>query len=203
MTPSGITELAGSVLERPTDRIVRAWVRARGVDAWVDVQPVSDEWSRRRQVGLGALTIRAQLEILSRLPADLPVPWSTLASRDRRWIARLPVGTAHVDTGAVTRLAVSPVKVMTAVVTARNWRRGLHDATQFAPYCARALLIPERPADMGELLLEASFYGVGIGILGTEAVEWVCPPEEFHPTRFTTSSWLFSEQIFQQLLLQQ
>jgi hypothetical protein len=200
MTPSGITELAGSVLERPTDRIVRAWIRARGVDAWVDVQPVSDEWSRRRQVGLGALTIRTQLEILSRLPTDLPVPWSTLAPRDRRWIARLPIGTAHVDRGAVTRLAVSPVKVTTAVVTARNWRRGLHDATQFAPYCARALLIPQRPADLGALLLEASFYGVGIGILGTDAVEWVCSPAEFRPTRFTTSSWLFSEQIFQQLL---
>ena len=106
------------------------------------------------------------------------------------------------EADTVTRLAVPPVRVTKAVVTARNWRRGLHDATQFAPYCMRALFIPKRPTDLDELMLEASFYGVGVGILGPDAVEWVSAPAEFRPTRFTTSSWLFTEHVFQQLLRQ-
>ena len=199
MTGLAVVDFVLPGLERPADPVVRARVRVRGVEAWVDAQVVWDEWSRRRRVGLGALTNRGSLDVLSGLTADLGIPCTSLSDRERRLIGRLPHGAAQVANGLVTRLAVPPVRVSLAIVTARQWRRGLANASRFAPYCRRVVLLRKEPEDLAELLVEASFLGVGVGVQRRDDVDWLAAPADFRPNRYTTSSWLFAEEVFDQV----
>ena len=186
-------------VEPPPGVAVRMPIKFRGVEAWADVEIVSDEYARRARVGLGALKNRTALEVLGTMPADVPIPRASLSMRERRWIGRLPEGAVRLRQGAITRLAVAPVRVVTAAVTVRDWKRGLQDATRFAPYCRRILLLPEAPPDLVHLLVDANFFGVGIGIVGGDSVDWLAPPAEFKPHRYSISSWRFAEQVFDQM----
>ena len=48
-------------------------------------------------------------------------------------------------------------------------------------------------------MLEARFYGVGVGIAAGSGEEprWLLEPAPFTPERFTGASWKFAESFFQ------
>jgi hypothetical protein len=101
------------------------------------------------------------------------------------------------DRETVTRLACPAVKVEMVVVRARDWERGVYWASQFGPFCRRALVLPSMPADDGDrLLLEAAIFGVGVIIQGQAEGGWLVPPALFRPQRASSGQWLFQERAY-------
>jgi hypothetical protein len=187
-------------------------VLLHGSRAYLDVDLVADEVSRRRYVGLHALVDRAAIALLFELPADLPVPIEHLDQAEVKQLRRLPPGCVSITAHVVVRHVVPPVRVNAAVVTARTWRAGLHKATRFSPFCPKTLLLPRAPADGADadlMIANAHRYGVGVatpddassGVAGrqTAALRWLMEPAPFVPACRTAASWLFEEQAFAQL----
>jgi hypothetical protein len=175
--------------------LVPARLLGRQVEAFVT--HVGDEQARRRACGLGGIEDSALLRVLFDLPVGAAVPWSGLSRWACSVLGRSPRGAVKADRETVTRLACPAVKVEMVVVRARDWEHGIYWASQFGPFCRRALVLPSMPADDGDrLLLEAAMFGIGVIIRRQAEEGWLVPPAPFRPQRASSGQWLFHERAY-------
>ncbi|MFG2698280.1 hypothetical protein [Kitasatospora sp. NPDC048407] len=152
------------------------------------------ERRRRRAVGAEGLDSIPALECL----LGLPVPVGSLP--DQAEVRDLPRGAVEWDTALVTRRAVRPLAVDLAVVRAAGWRTALERAGRFAPFCRRAVLLDEVPhARLGEILVEAGFYGIGVLVNEPDKIRIALEPEAYRPPRHTAAAWHFVEELYGRL----
>lgn len=178
-----------------TAHAVRLW----GTDALVFRRLDEREHERRRAADAGRLDAIGHLETLMALPVDLPVPLRSLDPVLHRKLRGLPAGAVEVDRHRVTRRAVRPMRPELAVVKASGWRDGLEKAGRFAPVCRRAMLLEHEPAGLEDLLIEASYYGIGVFVPRDGGLEMAAAPEEFRPARHTAAAWLPVEEMYQRI----
>lgn len=182
-------------------------VKIKCAGGWVyaDVALHLDEVRRRRSFGYVEIPEDQEtLDILLRVPLDGAVSEAVLSRRERDKLRRLGPGLVHFEVDScgkrtVHRMVAPPASVQHVVVKGRNWTTALTQATRFAPYCRRSIILPSIPVDEEMLMLEARFYGVGVGI-GTGSWEdsnWLLEPAPFTPERFTGASWKFAESSFE------
>lgn len=174
--------------------------RPMGGPALLALELDGDEDARRAQAGLGAIPNTGLLDALLNLPLGLPVNRSALTDRERRVLARALTGCLDRQRSTLTRLARQPARVALAVVTARRgFRDGLAGAGRFAPFCARALLLPRPPRDLTTACAEADYYGIGLLVAtGESTVEVLVAPEPFDSTRRgSPHAWWFAETAYQ------
>lgn len=150
--------------------------------------------------GLGAITSPDALRFLLGLPAGEPVPLTALTHAERSDLAALPRGAVALSDDSVVRFAVPPVQVDVAVVAAPTWRLGLERAGRFVPFCARAMVLPAPPRDVGDMAMEAGFYGIGVIVAtpGTDPQVLVAPVS-FRRRRVTVAGWRFPEEVYRQV----
>lgn len=158
------------------------------------------EAERRRQARAGSICSADVLDLLLALPLGMPVPASSLTHRECAALERAPASAVTIQDEEVTRHAVTPLAVELAVVAARSWRRGLEVAGRFAPFCARAMVLPRLPRDLAELELEARFYGVGVIVADGREADVLIPPAPFRRGRWTAAGWRFLENVYQAAL---
>ena len=168
----------------------------RGLPVTVDLDLVADEVERRQRAGLGALLQRADLHVLSGLPVDLPVPVGMLSGPRVEVLNRMKYGAVDVTDQVVTRRAVAPVRIRSVTYETRRWSQGLTRVSRFAPFAARAILLPEQPRDIAALRTAAAYYGIGVSIGTRDEPTWLVKPAPFRPLRYTPASWLFAETVF-------
>jgi hypothetical protein len=178
-------------------------VRLMGRRIEVIVLHVADEQARRSSCGLGAIEDSVLLRALFDLPVGVPVPSRRLSQWDRSVLKRSPGGALEATRDTVTRLASPAVKVEMAVVRARNWELGLYWASQFGPFCRRALVLSSMPAasrDCERLVVEAAMFGIGIVAAPHAGEGWLVPPASFRPKQASSGQWLFQERAYAALL---
>jgi hypothetical protein len=178
----------------------REGVSVQGARPVLSLRFDHQECSRRRKMGLGAVTSPDALNLLLALPVGEPVPLAALTHSERRVLRSVPRGAVRFGAGVVVRCAVPPVEVGLAVVGARSWRRGLESAGRFAPFCARAMVLRKPPRHLEELRMEADFYGVGVIVAtGRTGPDLLVPPASFRRSRFTVAGWRFLEEVYRQI----
>lgn len=192
------------VLERAADALGMhagkvAAVRLFGAVAGVAYQPDEVEIERRATVGLGAITNMAVLDALMGLPGGMRVAISDLTDRERRLLRRAPAGAVGWDEEHVERRAVPPVTPRLAVVRARDWQTGMTKAGQFAPFCARVMLLSKPPADLDDAAVQASFWGIGMCVATGGTVRTLVEPEPYVRVRHSPAQWRFAEEIYRQV----
>jgi hypothetical protein len=138
------------------------------------------------------------LDLLLSLPEGIPVATSALTARQRALLRTLPPTAANLtrtdgQVTHVTRTAIRPATVHLALVTGPVSETNLGIAGSFAPFCARAILVPKRPRSV-ETLIEADFWGVGIAVEEDSTVEVLVPPHPWKRMRHTPAGWRFEEQ---------
>ncbi|MET7320712.1 hypothetical protein [Streptomyces sp. NPDC005549] len=190
-------------------------LRLRGQQVHAGVTVFADEARRRSSAGLGAVDSRSLLNALHDLPVDLPVSQSSLDPHALRTLHTAPPGVVDLgedERGVVVRRLVPAVRVALVLVHGadgidpREWDTAVRDASQFAPFCARGVVV-SRPAseqeprtDMDLLLLKARFYGVGVAVQEhTASLRWLLEPAPYRPERHSAAQWLFHEQAWRQL----
>ncbi|AZP17358.1 hypothetical protein EJC51_15255 [Streptomyces aquilus] len=195
-------------------------LRLRGQQVQAAVSVFADEARRRSSVGLGAVDSRALLTVLHDLPADVPVSASSLDAHALRMLHAAPPGVVALveGEGIVVRQLVPAACVELVLlrgprgVSPRAWDSAVRDASQFAPFCARGVVV-SRPAaasgqhdfpspddpDMDLLLLKARFYGVGVATQEPAGLRWLLEPAPYRPRRHSAAQWLFHEQAWRQL----
>ncbi|MES5821520.1 hypothetical protein [Streptomyces sp. RG80] len=195
-------------------------LRLRGERVQAAVTVFADEARRRSAVGLGAVDSRVLLTALHDLPVDLPVPLTSLDAHALRMLHTAPPGAVDLVDGqriAVRRL-VPAVRVELVLVHGQRgispceWDSAVRDASQFAPFCARGVVVshplpePGRhnpgatdDSDMDLLLLKARFYGVGVATQEPAGLRWLLEPATYRPRRHSAAQWLFHEQAWRQL----
>ncbi|MGW5722826.1 hypothetical protein ACWEVP_42110 [Amycolatopsis sp. NPDC003865] len=204
MSRAGVAEAVRAAMTASpvADELVRcpsAAVRMFGAAAGVAYRPDETELTRRTTAGLGPITHRGVLDALWSLPTGLPVATAKLNERERKLLQRAPRGAVESDVSHIVRLAVAPVSVRFAVVAARTWREGLVKAGRFAPFCARAMLLPEAPSDLDDAQVQAGFYGIGICVFSSGKLQMLAEPERYVRSRHSSAQWWFAEEIYQQL----
>jgi hypothetical protein len=177
-----------------------AGLRLFGSRAGVAYRLDSAEITRRATTGLGAIIQRDVLDALMSLPAGLPVTTSALTAREQQALRRAPRGALDWDNGCVVRQAVPPLSARFSVVAARTWRDGLVKAGRFAPFCARAILLPAPPADLDDARAQASFYGIGLCVFNASTLRMLVDPEPYVRQRHSAAQWWFTEEIHRQLV---
>jgi hypothetical protein len=180
-------------------RCPSAVVRLFGAAAGVAYRPDPAEIARRAVVGLGAISQRDVLDVLMGLPAGLPVAAGSLTTRDQRVLRRAPYGAVERHTDHLVRQAVPPVSARFAVVAARSWREGLVKAGRFAPFCARAILLPTPPVDLDDARMQASFYGIGLCVFIAGTLRMLVDPQPYIRQRHSSAQWWFTEELYRQL----
>ena len=177
-------------------------VETRGVSAVLAVRLNAAEVKRRTQEGVAPLLDLSVLDALMQLPANLPVPESSLTSRERMRLRRCPHGAVQESDGQLVRRLMSPLEVDVAVTRARRpGRPALLRAGRFGAYAASTVWL-DGPATGSELMvIEAGVYGLGVvRAADGEVPELLVTPRP--STRFghTAAGWLFHEQVYAQLL---
>jgi len=195
-------------------------LRLRGQQVRAAVTVFADEARRRSAVGLRAVDSRALLSVLHDLPVDLPIPLPSLDAHALRTLHTAPPGVVDQEDGQgilVRRLVPAARVELVLVHGARGispdqWDSAVRDASQFAPFCARGVLLshpvseraghgpgsPDHP-DLDLLLLKARFYGVGVATHGPAGLRWLLAPAPYRPLRHSAAQWLFHEQAWRQL----
>lgn len=158
-----------------------------------------DECSRRLAVGLKAVTRMDLLDLLLALPYGYPVPHSALSEHERGLIHSLPAGCVESANGTIVRRIAVPLTVDLAAVRSRDWRRGLDEASQFAPFCSRTVVLERVPVDADSLLVEAAYYGIGVLVADAGTVRILANPEPFTKQNHKAAGWWFAEEIYTQL----
>ncbi|WP_326723519.1 hypothetical protein OHT59_33120 [Streptomyces sp. NBC_00243] len=195
-------------------------LRLRGQQVQATITAFTDEVRRRSAVGLGAVDSRGLLTVLHDLPADLPVPLSSLDAHALRTLRTAPPGAVDLVEGqgiAVRRLVPAARVELVLVhgprgIAPREWDSAVRDASQFAPFCARGVVVshpvpipgqhnPESAdaSDTDLLLLKARFYGVGVATQEAAGLRWLLEPAPYCPRRHSAAQWLFHEQAWRQL----
>lgn len=172
-------------------------VNLRGLDVLVDVHVDVAELERREAQGLShdlGVQDAAALGALLQIPAHLSVPMRTLSApvrtavrRHTRLVERLPGGRVRrrVSPGATVEMVTLPTS---------RWRTGLRSIGRFAPYSSRRLLLSIEPVDVDLLVMEATFWGVGVSLESSAGSHDLVLPAPFEPARYTGASWVFAEQ---------
>ena len=176
--------------------VERAVMPLMGAEALICYRLDAGEHARRQRAGAGAISSADVLELLLGLPVAAPVPVASLTCRERAALDRAPHGAVSVCCGEVTRFAVAPVAVELALVAAGNWRAGLGVAGRFAPFCARAVVLSRRPANLADVQMEAGFYGVGVIMVEDQSAEILVEPAPFRRRRVTAAGWRFVEEVY-------
>ncbi|MDH6519464.1 hypothetical protein M2163_003551 [Streptomyces sp. SAI-135] len=197
-----------------------AELRLRGQQVRAAVTVFADEARRRSAVGLGAVDSRALLTVLHDLPVDLPLQLSSLGAHALRTLHRAPAGVVEQEDcqGTLVRRLVPAVRVELVLVhgvrgvSPGEWDSVVRDASQFAPFCARGVLLSHpvservlRSPDLSDdpdfdlLLMKARFYGVGVATQGPAGLGWLLEPAPYRPLRHSAAQWLFHEQAWRQL----
>lgn len=174
-------------------------LRLWGADALAVFELDEAEHERRCAAGAQPLDTFRPLEVLKTLPVKVPVPRASLTSTNCSEISRLPRGAVSADGETVTRLAVRPLQVELVVVRASSWGRGMDLASQFAPFCRRAIFVERMPARASELMMQADFYGVGVFARSVDGVAMEVSPAPHRPRRQTTAAWRFAEEIYRRV----
>jgi len=181
------------------DRVDAAAVRVLGQAAVVVYQADAAEFSRRDAAGGWAVARLDLLDLMLSLPHGLPVPDELLSAQERSMLQELPPGCVQVGSGTVIRHAVAPLRAELAVVPVRDWNRGLDRASRFAPFCARAVVLSQLPDDIDHLLIEATYYGIGVAVAGDRDVEVLADPQPFIRHYHKAAGWWFAEEIYGQV----
>jgi hypothetical protein len=171
--------------------------RLRGVDLQCRVLLNRAEHDHRERNGLGAITDRNVLEVLLGIEPGVETATAGLPARVRPVLRRAGDGAVVLGRGTVTRTASVPLTVECVTVTDTDPARGLARASRFGPYCARVLSLSRLPGDPVELLLEATYLGIGIAVPDDPEV---VAAAVFRPVRFTAASWMFAEAAYEQFL---
>jgi hypothetical protein len=171
-------------------------IRLRRADCLVFHRLDRVEHARREAAGAAWLDEFRPLEMLMNLPVGIPVPRSSLGAALRPEVRLLPHGAAVSDRRSVKRLAVQPLKIDLVVVRAPGWRSGMDLASQFAPFCRRAMVLERVPHNLDELLMEADFFGIGVFVPRRGGAQMLVAPAEYRALRFTTAAWRFAEQVY-------
>jgi len=180
-----------------------ATVRVLGQSAAVIYRADAGELHRRNGVGLGTITRLDLLDLLLNLPLGCAMAAESLTMRERRLLTDLPAGSIDVEPGLVTRRVAVPLMVDLALVPAGDWHRGLDQASLFAPFCSRAVVLARVPADADILLIEAAYYGIGIAVARYGEVEILAEPQPFRRQCYKAAGWWFAEEICAQLIGQE
>jgi hypothetical protein len=176
-------------------------IRLRGVDVIAEVTVDAREVSRR--AGLGAADQRLGgpdvLAELLQIPTDAALPAAWLGRRVRGLLESAQWHVVQPQAGLVRRVTVPAARVDQVSVPTTRWRTGLRQAGRFAPYCARRLLLQSLPRDVSTLVLEATYWGVGVAV-ADDAGGWreLVVPAPFVAARYTGASWAFAEQAYVQ-----
>jgi hypothetical protein len=202
---AALTESHGTSVRSASNALLPAGceavpLRLWGADALVFHRIDRAEHARRSAADAQPLDEFRPLEMLMTLPVGIPVPRASLGPTLRSEVRFLPRGAAVWDRQTVTRLAVRPVRVELVVVRAPGWRSGMDLASQFAPFCRRAMLLERVPGRFEESLMEADFYGIGVFTPSDGGVEMVVEPVEYRPRRHTTAAWRFGEEIYRRIV---
>jgi hypothetical protein len=155
--------------------------------------------ARRRACRVAALTEPDVLNALMGLPVGLAVARTGLTDTERALVDRAPVGVVERLGGQVIRRAVAPVSVHLAVVAAGDWRTGLRRAGRYAPFCARAMLLPTRPADWDHAQMQASYFGIGMYVFVKQQLQMLVEPRPYVRQRHTPAQWWFAEETYRQV----
>ncbi|MER6323197.1 hypothetical protein [Streptomyces coelicoflavus] len=189
-------------------------LRLRGHQVQAAVTVFDDEARRRSSVGLGHVDSRQLLTALHHLPVDLPVPRSCLDAHALRTLRTAKPGVVDLrDEGRmVVRRLVPAVRVELVLVHGpdgidpRDWDAAVRDASQFAPFCARGVVVNHPASERGPntdrdlLLIKARYYGVGVARHEpTGSMRWLIEPAPYRPERHSAAQWLFHEQAWRQL----
>ncbi|MFI2435751.1 hypothetical protein [Streptomyces sp. NPDC018693] len=185
-------------------------LRLRGQEVQAAVTVFADEVRRRSDAGLGAVDSRALLTALYDLPVGLPVPLGSLDAYALRVLHAAPPGVVDMDMDAATavRRLVPAARVELVLVHGpdgippREWDPAVGNASQFAPFCARGVVVsstaePEHELDL--LLLKARYYGVGVATQSPKGMSWLLEPDPYRPQRHSPAQWLFHEHAWRQL----
>lgn len=183
---------------KATGGLRRSAMRIFDTEALICYRLDEVEHARRFDVRAGVLASADVLELLLGLPVGMPVPLASLSGRERDALRSAPVGSVVVQGAEVIRKAVVPVSVELALVGAGTWRRGLEVAGRFTPFCARAMVLAEHPADLDELRVQADFYSVGVIVSTEQVTEVLVEPTPFRRVRFTAAGWQFLERVYRQ-----
>jgi hypothetical protein len=176
-----------------------ALLRTFGTRAGVVYRPDQAEVARRGAQRVGSFTEIDILDALMGLPAGLPVAPNELTDAERALVDRAPGGAIERRGGQVVRRAVAPVSVLFAVVAANDWHSGLKRAGRFAPFCARAMLLPALPADWDDARTQASYFGTGICVFVDAQLRMLVTPRPYARKRHTPAQWWFAEEAYRQI----
>lgn len=174
-------------------------VQAFGAPAGIAYRMNEDEERRRLVEGSRIGLSEELLEVLLALPHGLPVALDELTRDERVILRRAPSGTVECVGGKVVRQAVTPLTPRLALVAARDWRVGLRRAGRFAPYCARAMLLPRAQAEDPLVAAEASIYGVGVGVVSQDTSTMVLSPRPYLRVKHSAGQWRFAEALYEQI----
>jgi hypothetical protein len=172
-----------------------------------------DEEEHLRRGTCGAAPLRTEDGSLSRdlalfrlllcLPAGVPVSLESLTARERDVLRQCPPGSVSLTDGLVERLAVPPLRVDLALVSARRLTGlAVAEAGRYASYAlATGLRVTGSHVDaFGQL--RAEWYGHGV-VHGPESggCRIVSLPRLMTDVRHTEAAWRFFEQVYQRLPL--
>lgn len=176
-----------------------ALLRSFGTLAGVVYRPNQSEVARRRTQRVGSFTEMDVLDVLMGLPEGLPVALNELTDAERALMDRAPGGAIEHRGEEVVRRAVAPVSVLFALVAANDWHVGLKRAGRFAPFCARAMLLPELPMDWDDARTQASYFGIGICTFVDAQLRMLITPRPYVRRRHTPAQWWFAEDAYRQI----
>jgi hypothetical protein len=174
-------------------------LQLRGHAVTAVVTAAEGEIERRTNEGLGAVTDAAILRTLATMPVGEPLAWSTLSRNQQKTLRRAPAGTVERAGRRVTRRLIPPLRVEAITVAYRQADRALTAASQFAPFCRRAVVLPEA-AVTDVILLEAAYFGIGVYVTTSDTCRVIQEPAPFVVSRWTWAQWQFHEQAWAQLL---
>jgi hypothetical protein len=174
-------------------------LRNFGTLVGVVYRPDEAEIARRRAQQFGSFTDIGLLDVLMGLPVGLPVTRGELTDAERALVEGAPRGAVERRGGQVVRRAVTPVSVLFAMVAASDWRAGLKRAGRFAPFCARAMLLPALPADWDDARIRASYFGIGICVFVDAGLRMLVAPRPYVQQRHTPAQWWFAEEAYRQV----
>lgn len=176
-------------------------VRLRGVFGHADVEVDLLEHDRRRGAGAGgrALGPMGALDALLMLPERVSVMVDEVDPVLLAKAAQSHAALVYPSPETVCRVGRPAASVRLFSLPTSDWRRGIQAAHRLAPYSARRLVLTTEPKSVDRLLLEASYWGIGVLIRSPKGERELLAPGEFSPTRYTGAAWLFDEDVYTQV----
>ncbi len=176
-------------------------VRLRGLAGRVDVDLDSLEHDRRRAAGTAGrpLGSMAVLDALLSLPEQVTVPVDRLDPGMLSLAAQGPAAVTYPSPATVRRVGRPAASARLFSLPTSDWRHGIRQLHKLAPYCARRLILTAPPRSLDLLLLEASYWGIGVALEGPVGESELQPTGAFTPARYTGAAWYFDEALYSQV----